>query len=400
MKIALLSCFYPYRGGISQFNACLFEELGKSHDVRAFNFTRQYPDFLFPGRTQKVTDDDEAVPVRSTSVLDTANPFTYSRTVKAIREWKPDLLIVRYWMSWFAPSLGYVCRRMRRSCTVIGILDNVIPHEPHFFDAPLTKYFLSGCDGYVTLCGEVSKDLLKLKKDAKFEVIQHPLYSHFGLKMPREEAENRLGLEHGKKNLLFFGLIREYKGLDILLEAFAGLDEGWQLIIAGEPYGSFDRYQRIIDGIPGGERRIVKALHYVRDSEVSLYFSAADLTVLPYRSATQSGISSVSYHFEVPMVVTAVGGLKETIGDRGTGLVATDAAPDAVRAEILRYFAEPSLRESCIAEIRKEKERLSWRGFADRLIEFAHSLEPARAPENPQGPGNPEKPQAADSQDK
>lgn len=400
MKIALLSCFYPYRGGISQFNACLFEELGKSHDVRAFNFTRQYPDFLFPGRTQKVTDDDEAVPVRSTSVLDTANPFTYSRTVKAIREWKPDLLIVRYWMSWFAPSLGYVCRRMRRSCTVIGILDNVIPHEPHFFDAPLTKYFLSGCDGYVTLCGEVSKDLLKLKKDAKFEVIQHPLYSHFGLKMPREEAENRLGLEHGKKNLLFFGLIREYKGLDILLEAFAGLDEGWQLIIAGEPYGSFDRYQKIIDGIPGGERRIVKALHYVRDSEVSLYFSAADLTVLPYRSATQSGISSVSYHFEVPMVVTAVGGLKETIGDRGTGLVATDAAPDAVRAEILRYFAKPSLRESCIAEIRKEKERLSWRGFADRLIEFAHSLEPARDPENPQGPGNPENPQAADSQDK
>ncbi len=377
MKIALLSCFYPYRGGISQFNACLFEELGKTNDVKAFNFTRQYPEFLFPGKTQKVTEDDEAVPVRSTSVLDTANPFSYLRTVKAIREWKPDLLIVRYWMSWFAPSLGYVCRRMRRSCRVIGILDNVVPHEPHFFDAPLTKYFLSGCDGYVTLCGEVSKDLLKLKPDARFAVIQHPLYSHFGKKMPREDAECRLGLEHGKKNLLFFGLIREYKGLDILLEAFAGLDDSYQLIIAGEPYGSFEKYRKIIDRIPDGKRRIVEALHYVRDSEVSLYFSAADLTVLPYRSATQSGISSVSYHFEVPMVVTAVGGLKETIGDRGTGIVAADVTPDAIRAEIRRYFAEPSLREKFVAEIRKEKERLSWQGFAGRLLEFAHSLDPA-----------------------
>lgn len=374
MRIALLSCFYPYRGGISQFNACLFEELGKTHDVRAFNFSRQYPDFLFPGRTQKVTGDDEAVPVRSTSVLDTADPFSYPRTVRAIRKWKPDLLIVRYWMSWFAPSLGYVCRRMRRSCTVVGILDNVVPHEPHFFDAPLTKFFLSGCNGFITLCGEVSKDLLKLKKDARFEVMQHPLYSHFGKKMPREEAERRLNLEHGKKNLLFFGLIREYKGLDILLEAFAGLDESYQLIIAGEPYGDFGKYQKIIDRIPGGERRIAMALHYVRDSEVSLYFSAADLTVLPYRSATQSGISSVSYHFEVPMVVTAVGGLKETIGERGTGLVAAEVTPDAIRTEILRYFAEPALREKFVENIRREKERLSWSGFAGRLIEFAHSL--------------------------
>ena len=374
MKIALLSCFYPFRGGISQFNACLFEELGKTNDVKAFNFTRQYPEFLFPGKTQKVTEDDEAVPVRSTSVLDTANPFSYLRTVREIRRWKPDLLIVRYWMSWFAPSLGYVCRRMRRSCSVIGILDNVVPHEPHFFDAPLTKYFLSGCDGYVTLCEAVSKDLLKLRPDARFTVIPHPLYSHFGKKMPREEAESRLGLEHGKKNLLFFGLIREYKGLDILLEAFEGLDAHYQLIIAGEPYGSFDRYQAIIDRIPDGDRRIVKALHYVRDSEVSLYFSAADLTVLPYRSATQSGISSVSYHFEVPMVVTPVGGLKETIGERGTGIVAEDVTPEAIRAEIVRYFAEPSLRERCVREIRKEKERLSWKGFADRLLEFARGL--------------------------
>lgn len=374
MKIALLSCFYPYRGGISQFNACLYEELGKSADVKAFNFSRQYPEFLFPGKTQKVTEDDEAVPVRSISVLDTANPFSYMKTVREIRRWNPDLLIVRYWMSWFAPSLGYVCRRMRRHCKVIGILDNVVPHEPHFFDAPLTKYFLSGCDGYVTLCEAVSKDLLRLRPEARFAVIQHPLYSHFGKKMAREDAEKALGLDPGKRNLLFFGLIREYKGLDILLEAFAGLDDRYRLIIAGEPYGSFDRYRKIIDGIPGGDRRITMNLHYIKDSEVPLYFSAADLTVLPYRSATQSGISSVSYHFEVPMVVTAAGGLKETIGDRGTGLVAEDATPEAVRAEITRYFGTPGLRESLVEGIRKEKERLSWKAFADRLLDFANKI--------------------------
>ena len=192
--------------------------------------------------------------------------------------------------------------------------------------------------------------------------------------MPREEAERILGLASEKKNLLFFGLIREYKGLDILLEAFSRLDESYQLIIAGEPYGSFEKYQKIIDSIPDGERRISKSLHYIKDSEVSLYFSAADLTVLPYRSATQSGISSVSYHFEVPMVVTAVGGLKETIGDRGTGIVAPEATPEAIRGEIARYFAEPELKEKFVTEIRKEKERLSWKGFADRLIEFADKL--------------------------
>ncbi len=374
MRIALLSCFHPFRGGISQFNACLYEELGRTNDVKAFNFTRQYPDILFPGRTQKVTEDDEAVPVRSEAVLDTVNPFSYGRTVRAIRRWRPDLVVVRYWMSWFAPSLGYVCGRLKKDCRVVAILDNVIPHEPHFFDAPLTRFFLKGCDGYVTLCDAVAKDLLRLKKDARFTVIPHPLYSHFGEKIPREEAETRLGLAHGKRNLLFFGLIREYKGLDILLEAFAGLGDGYQLIIAGEPYGSFRKYQEIISRIGDREKRIVSRLAYIRDSEVKLYFSAADLTVLPYRSATQSGISSVSYHFEVPMVVTDVGGLKESVGDRGTGIVAKAAAPEAIREEIERYFAHPEMKDRMVEAIRKEKERLSWSAFADRLLEFADSL--------------------------
>ncbi len=373
MRVAILSCFYPYRGGISQFNACLYGELGKEHVVKAFNFKRQYPEFLFPGKTQFVTADDEAVPVESTSPLDTANPFTYISTYREIRDWKPDLLIVRYWMSYFAPSLGYITRRMRKHCKVISILDNVIPHEPHFFDTPLTRYFLKGSTGCVTLCEAVSKDLLKINPEVRYTVIPHPLYSHFGEKKDRTVAEDRLGLAHGKRNILFFGLIRTYKGLDILLEAFGKLSDEYQLIIAGEPYGSFDKYQEIIDRIPGKDR-IFMDLKYIKDSEVTNYFSAADVAVLPYRSATQSGISSVSYHFEVPMIVTDVGGLREAIGDTGTGLVAPECTPEAVLDEIQKYFADPSIKEGCIENIRLEKERLSWKTFADRLIGFAGQL--------------------------
>ena len=373
MKIAVLSCFYPYRGGISQFNACLYEELGKEHVVKAFNFKRQYPGFLFPGKTQYVTADDEAVPVESVSLLDTANPFTYHSSYREIRDWKPDVLIVRYWMSYFAPSLGYITRKMKKHCKVISILDNVVPHEQHFFDTPLTRYFLKGSTGCVTLCDAVSKDLLRISPDARYTVIQHPLYSHFGEKKDRTEAEDKLGLVHGKKNILFFGLIRTYKGLDILLEAFGMLPEDYQLIIAGEPYGSFDRYQEIIDRIPGKER-ISMNLKYIKDLEVTNYFSAADVAVLPYRSATQSGISSISYHFEVPMIVTDVGGLKETIGNRGTGLVASEGTPDTIRTEILRYFSDPRIKEECVRNIRLEKERLSWKTFARKLTDFIGQL--------------------------
>ena len=373
MKIAVLSCFYPFRGGIAQFNAALYAELGKTDIVKAFNFTRQYPDFLFPGKTQYVTPDDEAAPVESTAILDTANPFSWISAAKKIREWQPDVLIMRYWMSYFAPSLGFVARHAGKHCKVIGILDNVVPHEQRFFDTPFTKYFLKGCDGFVTMCDAVTDDLLRLKPDARYIMRQHPLYSHFGEKLKREDAENKLGLEHGKKNILFFGLIRHYKGLDILLRAFEGLDDSYQLIIAGEPYGSFKEYQDIIDSIPGKDR-IHLYPKYIKDSEVKDYFSAADVTVLPYRSATQSGISSVSYHFEVPMIVTDVGGLKSTIGDTGTGIVAEEAEPECIRKEIVSFFSHPEEREGFIDRIRSEKRRLSWSAFCDTLRTFAESL--------------------------
>ena len=373
MRIAFLSCFHPFRGGISQFNASLYLELSKSHTVKTFNFKRQYPEFLFPGKTQYVTKDDDAVPIESEALLDTANPFTYGRTYRAIRDWKPDLVVISYWMSYFAPSLGFIARRLKRHCKVISVLHNVIPHEPRFFDAPLTKYFLSGCTGNVTLCDEVAEDLRKLSPKAPNVTLFHPIYGHFGEKLPREKAEDALGVRHGMKNLLFFGLIREYKGLDVLLEAFNRLDGTYQLIVAGEPYGSFEKYQRIIDNSPAKDR-IRLFTRYIKDSEVKDYFSAADLAVLPYRSATQSGISAIAYHFEVPMVVTDVGGLRQTIGDCGTGLVAPKADPDAIAREIREYFSNENLKSLCINSIRAEKERLSWKAFSRRLLDFSDNL--------------------------
>lgn len=375
MKIAILSCFYPFRGGIAQFNANLLKELGDKHNIRAFNFTRQYPDFLFPGKTQKVTPQDNAVSVESTALLDTANPFTWGKTAREIAEWNPDILVVRYWMSYFAPSLGYVARKVKtltkNQCKVVAIIDNVIPHEPHFFDKPLTKYFIGGVDGSITLCNEVAQDLLAIKPNARYTVIPHPVYTHFGDKLSKQDALKTLGLKPGYKDILFFGLIRDYKGLDILINAFGGLDDSYRLIIAGEPYGSFEKYQQLIDENPNA-KRIHCFLNYISDNEVKNYFSAADLSVLPYRSATQSGISAICNHFEQPMVVTDVGGLKETIGDKG--IVCKDCESETIKTAILQYFSDENLRANCINAIKLENERLSWNRFCRDFSDFIGSL--------------------------
>ena len=368
MKLALLSCLPPYRGGISQFNASLLEELGKWHDMKAFNFSRQYPSFLFPGKTQYTEDGARA---DAPALLDTLNPFSWRRTAKAIRACRPDALILPYWMSWFALPLGYVARRA--GCPVIGLLHNVIPHEPHWFDKPLTRYFLNGCSGFVTLSENVTEDLTALKMDARVETLFHPAYAQFGEKMPREDALKELGLDPGKKTLLFFGLIREYKGLDILLEAFRDLPEDWQLVIAGEPYGSFEKYQRIIDSLPGKEH-VHLFLSFIPDAEVKRYFSAADAVVLPYRSATQSGIGAIACHFGVPMVATPVGGLPEEVGGRGTGIVAEGTGPDEIREAILRLFEDDKRYDGCRKAAKVEKERLSWEAFATQLGTFAAAL--------------------------
>lgn len=372
MKIAILSCFYPYRGGIAQFNANIFQELSTLHEVKAFNFSRQYPSILFPGKTQLVEEGDSAIKIPSISLLDTANPISYIKTSKIIREWNPDLLIMRYWMSWFAPSLGYVARHISSQTKVISILDNVIPHEERFFDKPFTKYFLGASDAFIVLSDAVGRDLQKFKPDANFISTPHPLYNHFGNKMERNEACRKLGIAPNKRNILFFGLIREYKGLDILLEAFSSLDDSYQLIIAGEPYGSFEKYEKLIESSPNRER-IKLFTSYISDNEVPAFFSSADVCVLPYRTATQSGISAISYHFGLPMITTNVGGLKEAIEVPGTGIVVDKAEPVLVSQAIKDYFNSGKIG-NFVTNIEREREKLSWKSFTDKLINLYKTI--------------------------
>lgn len=350
----------------------MLEELGKSHSVKAFTYSRQYPSFLFPGKTQYVGPDDEAVKVDADPVVDTLNPFSFGKAARKIREWKPDVVILRYWMSWFAPALGWVARRC--GCPrVIALIDNALPHERHFFDKPLAKWFFKACDGFVTLSPSVSKDLLEMIPGARYAEIPHPLFTHFGSRMPKEEAEDLLGLSHGPRNLLFFGLIREYKGLDVLLEAFRGLDERYRLIVAGEPYGSFDKYEAILKTLPGRDRVVLRT-DYIKDSEVRKYFSAADLVVLPYKSATQSGIAAISYHFDVPLVTTLTGSIGSAVQEAGTGIAVPPCDPAAVAGAVVRYFDEEGVADSCKAAIAAEKERLSWKNFCNALTDFAASI--------------------------
>jgi glycosyltransferase involved in cell wall biosynthesis len=372
MKIAYLSTFYPFRGGIAQFNANLCEALRKEHEVIPFTFRRQYPEFLFPGKTQYVTEKDSAVFIDSLPVLDTANPFSYWSSAKRIAEKQPDVLIMKYWMSYFAPSLGTIAGRLKKQgCKVISILDNVIPHEQRFFDKPLTSWFLKQNSGFVTMSESVRNDLLTLHPNAHFILQAHPLYDHFGEKIAMQTAREQLGFDPGKKVLLFFGLIRDYKGLDLLIDALSLLDESYQLIIAGEPYGDFAKYRHQIDASPAKER-ITILNRYIEDNEVPVLFSASDLLVTPYRSATQSGVIPIAYHFEVPVLATDVGGLKETIEKAGTGLVCKPQV-ESLAQEIQKIFHTST--DFFIANIKKEKKALSWEVFAKALIELASSLE-------------------------
>jgi len=375
LKIAILSCFYPYRGGIAQFNASFLRKLSDEAELKAFNFKRQYPDFLFPGQTQYVRKDDDADIIKSERILDCANPLSYLPTARKIRKWKPDVVVFRYWMSWFAPSLGFVARYLkRRGIKTIAITDNIIPHERHFFDSPLTKYFLSGISGCIALCDSVASDIRNLCPKMPVKVIPHPLYDHFGEILPKEQSLKNLGLDPKKKTLLFFGLIREYKGLDILLKAFRDLPDDYQLIIAGEPYGSFEKYSELIGSIHDKDARISLTTSYIKDSEVKKYFSCADVCVLPYRSATQSGISAISFHFEVPMIVTDTGGLKQTIADCGCGILCKECSPEAVKTSIIEFFADPAIRKNCIESIEVQKEKLGWKAFCGHFLEFITTI--------------------------
>ena len=372
MKIAFLSTFYPFRGGIAQFNALLYRAFEKEHAVKAFTFKRQYPNFLFPGETQYVTKEDVADVIPSEEVLDSINPITYLTTAQKVKQFAPDILITKYWMTFFGPCLGYVAKQLNKKAKRISILDNVIPHEKRFFDGFCNRYFLKHNDGFVVMSDAVLKDLLSIKPDAKYIRVNHPVYNHFPAPIAREVAQSTLRLDPTKKTILFFGFIRDYKGLDLLIQAMNVLDDTYQLLIAGEVYGSFDKYQEWIDN-SNANSRIALYNQYIGDNEVSDYFSAADVCVLPYKSATQSGITSIANHYNLPIIATNVGGLKETIHHQKTGLIVDKPEVSQIADSIKTYF-DSNLKPLFAAEIEKEKQENSWENFVEKIIAFSKDL--------------------------
>jgi glycosyltransferase involved in cell wall biosynthesis len=372
VRIAFLSPFYPYRGGIAQPSALLYRELEKNHEVRAFTFTRQYPGILFPGSNQYVTANDKADKIAAERVLDTINPLSWFKTARRINTFKPELFITAFWMPFFAPSYGVVSKRVRKKAKVISLLHNVIPHEKRLGDIALLRYFLKQNDGFGVMSESVRNDLLKLNPSAQYFFHGLPLYNHFGTSVEAVSAKKNLGIPLDKKVLLFFGFIRDYKGLDLLIEVISQLDDSYVLVIAGESYGSFDKYDKQIDAL-NVRQRIVKHVRYISDDEVPSFFSVADVCVLPYKSATQSGITSIAYHFNLPVIATDVGGLRETVSHQATGFIANEVSTLSLTFLIRNYFSQ-NLKEQFSKNIVQLKERLSWKHYADSLIDFYSKL--------------------------
>jgi glycosyltransferase involved in cell wall biosynthesis len=371
MKIAYLSTFYPYRGGIAQFNAALYKQLEAQNETRAFTFSLQYPKLLFPGKTQLVQPNDKTDIISAERIVNTLNPFSYIRSASKINKFAPDVLLTKFWMPYFAPSLGYISGRMKQRTKSIGILDNVIPHELRYGDLSFINYYLSRNDGFVVMSESVKKDLLRLKPDAKYILHPHPLYDHFGYKLQKREARAQLSLPGDKKIILFYGFIRDYKGLDLAIQALSKLGNDYHLVIAGEVYGSFDKYSNLIDEL-NLRNRVSIFTRYITDAETSFFFSAADVCLLPYKSATQSGIIAISYHFDLPVIATNVGGLSEMIEPYSTGLLADKANPKSIADTINQYFAHNS--KDWVSNIHNYKKIATWKSLADSIINFAGEL--------------------------
>lgn len=375
MRTVFLSPFYPFRGGIAQFSNSLYLALKKEHEVEALTFTRQYPKLLFPGSTQYVLKDDINRGIIAKAVLDSINPFSYKKTAKMVLEYKPDLFLTSYWMPFFAPSLGWVAKKLRKKgIKTMSILHNVLPHEKTIGDKALTKYFLKHYDGFILLNKSSEIDLTTLKPDAKYVIHPHPIYDHYGDKVNKDASRAKLNIPQDKKVILFFGFIRDYKGLDLLIEAMKYLSEEYLLLIAGEVYGSFRKYEEIIEK-NSLKNRTHLHIKYIAENEVAEFFSASDVCVFPYRSATQSGIVGISYHFEIPVIVTNVGGLYESVENNKTGLVVPELNPKSIAETIQSYF-ESNLEPSFRSQIISYKIKTSWDSLSETLIKLYESIHP------------------------
>lgn len=375
-SIVILGPAYPLRGGIAAFNERLAQELLQmGHQVIIYTFSLQYPSFLFPGKTQ-LSDGPppEGLDIRIT--VNTLNPASWLRTAREIRHIAPDIVVTRFWLPFMAPSVGSILRRVKKGghTRIVCIADNVIPHEKRPGDMALTRYFLGSSDQFIAMSGPVFNDLKKFVS-RPIALVPHPLYDHFGKKGDQRAARERLGLDPQGRWLLFFGFIRAYKGLDLLIEALGDPEvrrEQIRLIVAGEFYENEAPYLKLL-ARHRLEDSVVLHNHFIPDEQVRYYFSAADAVILPYRSATQSGIAPMAYHFERPMIATDVGGLAETIPDGIAGVICSPE-PHSLAAAMLRFYSlgEPAFSAGLAAEKRK----YSWRAMAEAVLAPAGDKNP------------------------
>jgi glycosyltransferase involved in cell wall biosynthesis len=374
-KIFIIGPAYPLRGGLATFDELFckaFNEQG--HDCEIISYSLQYPNFLFPGSTQFDTSGNAPKNIKIHTLINSVNPLSWIKTAKFIKKQKPDFIVFRFWIPFMGPALGSIARMVRKSgVKVLAITDNVIPHETRPGDVAFAKYFINACDGFVTMSKAVMKDLEKFTSTVHKKYLLHPLYTSFGEKLNKMDARKALELPTDKQLVLFFGLIRNYKGLDMLLDAMNELksNPNINLVIAGEFYEDKQPYLDLIKKY-GIENQVILHGKFIANEDVKLYFSAADLVALPYRSATQSGVTQVSFHFEVPTLVTNVGGLGEIIPDKIAGYV-VESNGKAIADGIKDYF-ENNRMPSFTEGMKKEKQKYDWKIFVDEVIDLYHSI--------------------------
>ena len=371
MNIVIIGTAYPYRGGLAAYNERLAREfVAEGHEVSILTFSLQYPSFLFPGKSQYL--EGPAPPgLEIRREINSVNPFNWIRTGYRIKKQKPDILIFKYWLPFMAPCFGTIARLVKRNrhTRVITIFDNVIPHEKRPGDRFLTKYFTSAIDGAIAMSASVLKDLEKFRKDIPAKLNPHPLFDNFGPPVDRDKALGSLSLDPSFSYILFFGFIRKYKGLDLLIEAFAKEDlrrRKIKLIIAGEFYEDDSPYRELVKKNNLG-KEIVFFDRFINDEEVASFFSVADLVVQPYRNATQSGVTQIAYHFGKPMIVTDVGGLKEIVPDHKCGYV-VNPDPESI-FDAISDFYENAREEEFAKNVMNEREKYLWSGMTASVTE-------------------------------
>ena len=373
-KVIIIGPAFPFRGGIANFNNALAQEYHNRGDqVTLYSFTLQYPGFLFPGTTQ-YESGEAPKNLKIKTLINSVNPFNWINVARKINTENPDYVIIRYWLPFMAPCLGTIGRLLNKKIKILAITDNVIPHEKRIGDTLFTRYFLKSCDAFLSLSASVLDDLSKFTNTTCKKFIPHPIYNLFGDKITKAKALENLGLNSEDKHLLFFGFVRKYKGLDLMLKAMADSRikaMGIKLIIAGEFYDDKTEYTDMITNL-GIEDNIIMKSDFIPAEKVKDYFCAADMITQTYRTATQSGVTQIAYSFDRPMLVTDVGGLAEIVPNNKVGYV-TSQNPTEIADAIIDFYTN-NKEEYFSDNTRLEKKRFSWEFFVEGLVELMNSV--------------------------